>query len=237
MSPFFFVGLELRGDVLGKSGGGGLAGSCGPVQKAVTGTRPELPGGDQFPQQRAGVRVVVEARDHRVVDGQGEVQPDVVGVFQRPQGGQSQPNGVAYHEIYRLRVADTLGDQRDRLAPQRVLQPVADETRHVAPDPHRQLADLGQQRHDAIRRIWGGARAGHHLDHRDKIRRVPKVCPDHSAAVLDPFGDSADRQHRGVGGQHRVGRECRQPFEEFLLDGQVFDDGLNHQVGVWYRRG
>lgn len=48
MSPFLFVGLELRGDVLGKSGGGGLAGSCGPVQKAVTGTRPELPGGDQF---------------------------------------------------------------------------------------------------------------------------------------------------------------------------------------------
>ncbi len=237
MSPFLFRWLGVARRCAGQVGRWWPRGLLRASPESRDRPRPELPGGDQFPQQRAGVRVVVEARDHRVVDGQGEVQPDVVGVFQRPQGGQSQPNGVAYHEIYRLRVADTLGDQRDRLAPQRVLQPVADETRHVAPDPHRQLADLGQQRHDAIRRIWGGARAGHHLDHRDKIRRVPKVCPDHSAAVLDPFGDSADRQHRGVGGQHRVGRECRQPFEEFLLDGQVFDDGLNHQVGVWYRRG
>lgn len=61
------------------------------------------------------------------------------------------------------------------------------------------------------------------------------MCPDDPAAVADPLGDGTDRQNGGVGRQHGVGNEPSHPFEEFLLGGEVFDDGLDHQVCVLYR--
>src|SRR5882762_10331430 len=51
------------------------------------------------------------------------------------------------HGIDRLGVADAVLDQRDRLAPQRMLQPVADEAGHVLLHMHRRLADRTVQFH------------------------------------------------------------------------------------------
>lgn len=59
--------------------------------------------------------------------------------------------------------------------------------------------------------------------------------PDHPAAVADPLGDGADGQHRSVGCQHRIGRQCRETLEEFLFDGEVFDNGLDDQAGILHR--
>ena len=49
-------------------------------------------------------------------------------------------------------VADALGDERDRLAPERVLQPVADEAGHVLLHLDRRLADRSEQRERRIDR-------------------------------------------------------------------------------------
>ena len=62
------------------------------------------------------------------------------------------------------------------------------------------------------------------------------MCPDRAPAIVDAFGDGADRQDGRVGRQHGVGRERSQPFEQILLDSKVFHDGLDDQVGVAHRR-
>ena len=60
-----------------------------------------------------------------------QIGADKVGILERPQDGEPAAETVLDHEIDGLGVADAIGDERDGLAPERVLQPVADEARHV----------------------------------------------------------------------------------------------------------
>ncbi len=51
--------------------------------------------------------------------------------------------------------------------------------------------------------------------------------------ALQAGGDRRHRQRRGVGGQHRIGADdALQLGEQALLDVQLFDDGLDHQVAA-----
>ena len=117
-----------------------------PRQEAAAGLGAEITAPDQRAQQRARLAVGAERGQHGVVDGEGQVQPDVVRVLDRAHPGQPEPDGVPGHQVDRVRVADAVGDQGDRLAPQGVLQPVTDESGYVPPHPHGGLAEVVQER-------------------------------------------------------------------------------------------
>ena len=77
---------------------------------------------------------------HGLVDRQRQIGADQIGVLQRPEHREPPAEARLDHGVDGLGVADAVLDQRDRLAPQRMLQPVADEARHVLLHVHRHLA-------------------------------------------------------------------------------------------------
>src|SRR5215831_18223789 len=92
-------------------------------------------------RRRAGPRV--DRRQHGPVDRERQVGADEVGVLQRAEHRESAAERGLDHRIDGFGIADVVLDQRDRLAPQRVLQPVADEARYVLLHANRRLADIG----------------------------------------------------------------------------------------------
>ena len=80
--------------------------------------------------------------------------------------------------VDRLGVADAGVDQGERLAPERVLQPVADEAGDVAADVHRRLAERREGGHRLLDDGGPRGRRLDDLDERHDVRRVPEVRAD-----------------------------------------------------------
>ena len=77
-------------------------------------------------------------------------------------------------------VGDTLGDEVDRLAPQRGLQPVGDASRNLAVDADRPLADGGVEGERPFDGGRCGIVAGDDLDQWHEMRWVERMA-DHAA--------------------------------------------------------
>ena len=81
-------------------------------------------------------------------------------------------------------------------------------------------------------RLVGGGDRADDLDELHHRRRVEEVDAAHQLGPLGGHGQFDDRQRRGVGGEDRVGLDDRVEFgEQRLLDGEVLDDALDHEVG------
>ena len=101
-------------------------------------------------------RRTVEVRIKHLGDVEGEIQADQVALLQRPEHGQARAETFLDHGIDRFGVAHPGGDQRDRLALHRVLQPVADEAGNIAADMDRDFSGLAEKLHGlaARPRCW-----------------------------------------------------------------------------------
>ena len=100
------------------------------------------------------------------------------------------------HDVDGLGVADTGGNKRNGLSFERVLQAVADKTRHVAAHMHRCLPGIAQQLHGRPQNLGAGLFALDHLHERDKVRRVPKMRAGDALAVLEMTPDLGGRNGR-----------------------------------------
>ena len=108
-------------------------------------------------------------------------QPAEVGLLERADRREPGAEAVADDFVERLGVAGAGGDERDRLALQRVLEPVADEAGDVG---RRAPAACPAPRRKAIARsdrVGFGRLRLDHLDQRDQVGRVPEVGAEHPA--------------------------------------------------------
>jgi hypothetical protein len=171
------------------------------------------------------------------VDRQGEVEAAEVGLLERAEERQPAAEPVAAHYVHRLGGADAGRDQRDGFPFQRVLQPVADEARHVGVDRHRRQARRGQRPHRRVDHRRARAGRPDDLDQRDQVGRVPEVGAHHALRMGQPVGDPPDRDGGRVRGQrdarwgHRV-----QLGEDLPLDREALRGRLDDQVGAFAGR-
>ena len=121
------------------------------------------------------MRVAVDTRQYLFVDSQGEIEADVVRILDRSHRAEAQPDRVTHDEVDRLGVTHATSNQVDRLAPQRVLQAVADEPGHVPLNPDRDLARELQHFERCVHRFGRCVFAADDLDDGDEVRRVPPV--------------------------------------------------------------
>jgi hypothetical protein len=103
------------------------------------------------------------------VDIEGEVESHEVGVLDRPEHGEPRAESGLDDRVDGLGVADPGIDEVERLAPEGVLQPVADEARNVALDVDGRLADAPQERERALDGVGPGVVALDDLDERDEV--------------------------------------------------------------------
>lgn len=79
----------------------------------------------------------------------------------------------------------------------------------------------------------GGGQARDHFDQGHQRRRVEEVHANHLVRALQPGGEAGDGQRRSVAGEDAVGgAQGFQLAEQRLLDLQVLDDGLDHQMSI-----
>src|SRR6266852_8042332 len=83
---------------------------------------------------------------HRAVNGEREIRADEIGVLERTENGEPASEACFDHGVDGLGVADAVLDQSDRLAPQRMLQAVADKARDVLLHVDRHLSRRLMQR-------------------------------------------------------------------------------------------
>ena len=86
---------------------------------------------------------------------------------------------------------------------------------HVALHEHRALAAAGDGGTGELDRLGPAVRARDHLDQRHQQRRVPVVRADGALGRAAGLADLADRERRGVAGDHGVG-EVRGDRREHL---------------------
>ena len=146
----------------------------------------------------------IERGQDVAVDRSREFRSDEIGVLQRPQHRETRAEAGLYDVVDGASIAHALGHQGDRLAPERVLQAIADKAGDILLHLDRRLADAAQQperrRDRGLRRI-GGA---NDLDERHEIRRIPPVSPERALLALDLGHDARDRNHGSVGRENRI---------------------------------
>ena len=76
-----------------------------------------------------------------------EIEADKIRLLHRTEHGHARARSFLHHDIDGFSVADAGGDERNGLALERVLQPIADKTRHVAAHMHRRLPGIAQKLH------------------------------------------------------------------------------------------
>jgi hypothetical protein len=129
--------------------------ACSPaihLRKALAALEAELTLGDQPFQIGRRTGPVIDIGQNGLVDGERQVGADQIGIFQGPQHRQPPAERRLDDLVDRLGVADAALDQRDRLAPQRMLQAVADEAGHVLLHMRRHFAGVGVQLHGEVDR-------------------------------------------------------------------------------------
>ena len=165
------------------------------------------------------------------MDREGQLEADQVGVLHRAERGEPWAEAVLDHGVDRLRVADPFVDELEGFAPERVLEPVADEAGLVEADPDRDLADRGEKVEGALDRVVFGALAADHFDQRHQVGRVPPVGPDGAAGVLNAGEDLGRADRRGVRGEDGAGGGDRvEAGEDLPLQSQVLGRGLEDEA-------
>lgn len=96
-------------------------------------------------QERGRRRRRIERRKDSFVNGQGQIKTDEIRVFDRPHVRQTNAECSADHEVDGLGIADAVGDERDRLPPERRTQAASDEQR-VASQSCSELAECARRR-------------------------------------------------------------------------------------------
>src|SRR4051812_14733603 len=96
----------------------------GPGPETFAAFDAELALGDELVEIGIGTRRPVEVRDHRAVNVERQLRADQVRVFERPEHGETTSETGLDDGVHRARIADALRDERDRLAPKRMLQAV-----------------------------------------------------------------------------------------------------------------
>ena len=123
-------------------------------------------------------------------------------------------------------------DGAEDLAEEPGQQPVDHERRRVL-DQHARLAQRLADGERGGQRGVVGPLGPHDLQQRHHRDRVEEVEPDHPLGVRQVGRHRGDRQRRGVGGQHALGRDdLLQLGPDLLLDAEVLEDRLDHEVGV-----
>src|ERR1700688_3756334 len=140
-----------------------------------------------------------------VVNGEREIGSYHVGVFQRTEHCEPAAERSLDNGIDRLGIADTVLDQRNRLAPQRVLKPVADETWHVFFHVGRLLAGGLVQFHGPGDRLWRCPLRLDDFHERHQERRIPPMRAERALALVQSPHDRRDRNDRSVAGEDRMG--------------------------------
>jgi hypothetical protein len=170
--------------------------------------------------------VVEHVRHPALAAGQVEGQ-------HRPLHRPAQARAVGDRQVDLLDRRLPLGDHVQRLAPQRLLQPVGDEAGHLAVHRDHRLAGGGEE----LRGPRDGGRVGllaaDHLHQRDQVRRVERMA--HHRALR------AGALHLHVG--HRVARRRRRDHhvdgrhlvdlgQQPALELEVLGGALLHEVGL-----
>ena len=177
-----------------------------PFAKAFAALHAELAGGDLRAQERMRPGGAVEIGHQHLADVEREVEADEIGLLHRPEHRHARAEPRLHHRVEGLGIADARRDERDRLALQGVLQPVADEARNVAAHMHRRLAGGGQELDRACDHRFAGLLVLDHLDQRHEMRRIPEMRADDAVAVLEIAPDLGRGDRRAVAGEDGVGR-------------------------------
>ena len=133
--------------------------------------------------------------------------------------------------VDRLRLGDSGVERPDGLVDERHQDPVGDEPGEVV-GLSRNLPELLGEGDDRAGRLVRGLAAADHLDELQDRHGIEEVHADDLVRPARDGSERADRDRRGVRGEDRLDRQRRvRPPEDVLLDGDVLDDGLDHQVG------
>src|SRR5579883_3497309 len=101
----------------------------------------------------------IERGKDKSMDRARQVEADKIRVFERPEHGEASAETQFDDVVDRFGVANPFRDQRDRLAPESVLQAVANKAGRVFFDLDRRLAEAFEQRHRGrdgrVRRLGG----------------------------------------------------------------------------------
>ena len=165
------------------------------------------------------------------MDRERQVEADQVGVLERTEHLQLQAKRALDHRVDILGRADAGLDEGDRLAPERVLQPVPNEARDVALDVHGCLAGRGEQGHRPLHDLAARLLRLRHLDERDQVRRIPEVGSDDALRTLGVLRDRPDRHHGRVRSEDRLRCSMRHPREQLLLQVELFRRRLDDERG------
>ncbi len=170
------------------------------------------------------------------MDRESEIEPDEVGVLHRPERGKTETETFLDDAVDGRRVTDARVHERERLAPERVLEAVADKARDVAADVHRRLPRLLEKIDRPSYDMSGPSpalrrprRAGRGTgDSTSGCRRSAR-----DASIARDVGDS---DHRRVRGEHRFGgREPIELGEQALFQLDPLGRGLENEVCVGNR--
>src|SRR5262245_27282833 len=102
-----------------------------PAAEPLAGLEAELAVGHELLKIRRRPRAALDIGQHGLVDRERQIGADEIRILEWAQHCEATPERGLDHGVDRLGVADAVFDQRDSLAPERMLQPVANEARHV----------------------------------------------------------------------------------------------------------
>ena len=129
---------------------------------------------------------------------------DAVGLEQahlRP----AQAEGIADDVVDLLDARDVVVDEPERLAPERLEQPVADEGLDLAADHDGLHAERGVERHRPLDHFGRGRLARDDLDERQQIDRVERMRDDEPLRMRHPLLQVARQEARGRGADDDLG--------------------------------
>ena len=155
-----------------------------------------------------------------------------------PSTASRRPNARLDHGVDGLGVADAVLDQRHRLAPERVLQSVADEAGHILLHMRRLLAGVGVQLHRAVDRLRRGPLRADHLDQRHQSTAgSTNACRARARAAASPPMISVIGMTEVLLARIVSGRTCSSiSANSFCLSGKFSGDRLDDEIGIAHRR-
>ena len=123
-------------------------------------------------------------------------------------------------------------EEKSRLVHVGTQDAIDDEAGAVVADDNR-FAELARKIRDRHDRFIGRLRPANHFHQRHAIDRIEKVHADNPLGMLCVRRDVGDRQRRRVAGEDCSLLRDRFEFgQDFPFDLQIFDDRLNHEIGV-----
>src|SRR3989454_586550 len=169
----------------------------------------------------------------RPADHECEVDAGEIHQAERPERMAERP---LRGEVDLLERGVARVDEEGRLAPERAEQPIRDEALDLLLHQDRPLADALCELDQERRRLNGGVRALHDLDHLHDHRRVEVVEVRDLRRALRRVRDQARDEGGGVGRKDRPRRaQSIELGEDLSLHREVLDDRLDRQVRI--RRG